>query len=76
MIEASYVGNRNTPEHQSRTELHARGISQQVIGARQTAIDFLGRTFPNPYLGLNPIYGSTITRGNLLKNYSQFSAYP
>ena len=40
----------------------------------QATIDFLGKTFPNPYLGLNPIYGSTMTRGNLLRNYSEFSS--
>ena len=76
MIEASYVGNRKTRlEHQSRTELHARGnILSKSLVRDQATIDFLGKTFPNPYLGLNSIYGSTMTRGSLLRNYSEFSS--
>jgi len=40
----------------------------------QATIDNLGKTFPNPYFGLNSIYGSTITRASLLRNYSEFSS--
>jgi hypothetical protein len=40
----------------------------------QATIDFLGRTFPNPYAGLNPIYGTVSTRASLLRPFSQFSS--
>ena len=75
MVEASYVGNRNTRLNINRELSYtpAEYFSKSLV-RDQAAIDFLGRTFPNPYLGLNPIYGSTITRANLLKNYSEFSS--
>jgi len=38
----------------------------------QTTINSLTATFPNPFSGLNPIYGTTISRENLLKPYPEF----
>ena len=35
-------------------------------------INFLSQVFPNPFNGTNPIYGSTTSRGNLLRPFPQF----
>jgi hypothetical protein len=75
MIEASYVGNRNTRLNINRELSYtpAQYLSRSLVRDQQT-IDFLGQNFPNPYNGLNSIYGSTISRGSLLRQYSQFSS--
>jgi hypothetical protein len=75
MIEASYVGSRNTRVNINRELSHtpAQYLSKSLVRDQPT-IDYLGRTFPNPYFGLNPIYGSTMTRANLLRPYNQFSS--
>ncbi len=38
------------------------------------AIAFLSQNFPNPFFGLNSIYGKTISRANLLKPYPEFGS--
>jgi hypothetical protein len=45
-------------------------ISPGWVGQR--TIDFLGQAFPNPFAGLNPIYGANISRANLLRPYPHF----
>lgn len=40
----------------------------------QTAINYLGQSFPNPFYGLASVYGTTITRANLLRPYPEFSS--
>lgn len=75
MIEMSYVGNRNTRLNINR-ELSftpAQYLSKSPV-RDQATIDYLGQNFPNPYSGLNPIYGTVMSRGNLLRNYNQFSS--
>lgn len=75
MIEISYVGNRNTRLNINRELSFTPGQYLSTSPVRdQATIDFLGRTFPNPYAGLNPIYGAVISRANLLRPYSQFSS--
>jgi hypothetical protein len=37
------------------------------------AISFLTRTSPNPFAGINSVYGQTITRAQLLRPYPQFN---
>ncbi len=75
MIEASYVGNRNTRLNINRELSYTPAQYLSTSPFRdQTTIDFLGKTFPNPYNGLNSIYGSTITRASALRNYSEFSS--
>jgi hypothetical protein len=75
MIEASYVGNRATRLAINRELSYTPGNYLSTSPFRdQATIDFLGKTSPNPYFGLNPIYGSTITRGSILRNYSEFSS--
>ena len=75
MIEASYVGNRATRLNINRELSYtpAQYLSTSLV-RDQATIDFLGKTFPNPYAGLNSIYGSTMTRANLLRPYNEFSS--
>jgi len=75
MVEASYVGNRNTRLNINRELSYtpAQYLSKLLV-RDQATIDFLGQTFPNPYFGLNPIYGTTMSRGSLLRNYTEFSS--
>ena len=75
MIEISYVGNRNTRLNINRELSYTPGRYLSKSPVRdQATIDDLGRTLPNPYAGLNSIYGTTITRGSLLRNFSEFSS--
>ena len=75
MVEASYVGNRATRLAINRDLSYTPAQYLSTSPVRdQATIDFLGRTSPNPYFGLNPIYTSTITRANLLRNFSEFSS--
>jgi len=75
MIEASYVGNRNTRLGVTRELSFTPEKYLSTSALRdQTTIDYLGKTFPNPYYGLNSIYGTTMTRGSLLRNFSEFSS--
>jgi hypothetical protein len=75
MIESSYVGNRSTRLNINRELSYTPAQYLSTSPVRdQTTIDFLGRTFPNPYAGLNPIFGTVSSRANLLRNYSQFSS--
>ncbi len=77
MIEVSYVGNRNTRLSINRELSYTPAQYLSTSPVRdQATIDFLGKTFPNPYFGLNPIYGTVISRANLLRPYSQFSGNP
>ncbi|MBI3207449.1 MAG: carboxypeptidase regulatory-like domain-containing protein [Candidatus Solibacter usitatus] len=74
LMEATYVGNRGTRlgiNHQLNNT-PARYLSTSPV-RDTTTINFLSQTFPNPFLGTNPIYGTTISRANLLRPYPQFS---
>ncbi len=64
MIEVSYVGNRNTRLNINRELSYtpAQYLSKSPV-RDQATIDYLGQNFPNPYAGLNPIYGANMTQG-------------
>ena len=75
MVETSYVGNRSSRLNINR-ELSftpAQYLSTSPVRDQPT-IDALGRNFPNPFAGLNPIYGTVASRASLLRNYPQFSS--
>jgi hypothetical protein len=40
----------------------------------QGTINFLSASFPNPFNGIDPIYGRNMSRGNLLRPYPQFGS--
>jgi len=73
VAEASYVANRGTRLAVFRNYNNTPAQYLSTSPTRdQTTINFLTATFPNPFLGLNPIYGTTISRENLLKPYPEF----
>ena len=75
MVEAVYVGNRTTRLNINRELSHTPAQYLRKSPVRdQATIDYLGAQFPNPYFGLNSIYVKNMTRGSLLRNYSQFSS--
>ncbi|MFN7921611.1 MAG: carboxypeptidase-like regulatory domain-containing protein [Bryobacteraceae bacterium] len=75
MIEASYVANRATRLNINRELSYTPAQYLSTSPVRdQAKIDFLGASFPNPFAGLNPIYGSVISRASILRNYPQFSS--
>ncbi len=75
MVEASYVGNRNTRLSVNRELSYTPAQYLSTSPVRDDAtISYLGATIPNPYAGINSSFGNTITRGSILRNYSQFSS--
>lgn len=73
LIDASYVGTRGTHLAVTRdiNSTPAQYLSTAPL-RDQATIDYLTQTFPNPFKGLNPVYGSRISRANLLRPYPQF----
>jgi Carboxypeptidase regulatory-like domain/TonB dependent receptor len=75
VAEADYVASRATRLSAFR-ELNA--IPARYLSTKptrdQATIDFLSATFPNPFFGTNPIFGSRISRADLLKPYPQFGS--
>ncbi len=71
--EISYVGNRGTRLGIDRQINNTPAQYLSTSPTRdQATIDFLGRAFPNPFRGTNPIYGANMSRANLLRPYPQF----
>ncbi len=73
LVEATYVGNRGTRLGAVR---QLNSTPAQYLSAKaardQATIDFLTVQFPNPFAGIDPIYGARISRANLLRPYPQF----
>lgn len=69
----TYVGNHGSrlPVIRQLNTVPAEYLSTSPT-RDQATIDFLSATFPNPFLGTNPIYGSRISRADLLKPYPHF----
>ena len=75
VLEVDYVGNRTTRLNVNRELNYAPQQYLSTSPVRDNArIAFLSQTFPNPFGGLNPIFGKTITRANLLKPYPEFGS--
>ena len=75
LLDVSYVGNRGThlPIVQNIGALPDAYLSTSPV-RDQTTINYLNQRSPNPFYGLDPVYGSNITLSNLLRPYPQFSA--
>lgn len=73
VADISYVGNRGTriPVLRQYNNTPAQYLSTSPVRDQRT-IDFLSAQFPNPFFGLDPIYGRTISRGQLLSPFPQF----
>jgi hypothetical protein len=74
LAEASYVGSRGTRLGVVRqlNNTPAQFLSTSPRRDQRT-IDFLSQQFPNPFRGTNPIYGTNISRANLLRPFPHFS---
>jgi hypothetical protein len=73
--EATYVGSRGTrlPVIRELNATPAQYLSTSPT-RDQATIEYLSATFPNPFLGTNPIFGSRISRADLLRPYPQFGS--
>ena len=73
LAEATYVGNRgsNLPAVRNINATPLQYLSTLPV-RDQARINFLTTQIPNPFRGLDPIYGSTISRANLLRPYPEF----
>lgn len=71
--EATYVGNHgvNLPAVRNINATPLRYLSTSPT-RDQATINHLTAQFPNPFRGLDPIYGATISRANLLRPYPEF----
>ena len=76
MVEASYVGNRGTRLNLDR-EVNATPVEYLSTSPVRDNVTntHLSQNFPNPYYGLDPIYGQNISRSGLLRPYSHFGAF-
>ena len=75
LLDVSYIGNRVThlAVSQSINNTPAQYLSTSPV-RDQTTINFLTASFPNPFFGLNSVYGSTISRATLLEPYPEFGS--
>jgi hypothetical protein len=73
LIDTSYVASRGTRLAVTRNinNTPAQYLSKSPL-RDQATIDYLTQTFPNPFSGLNSVYGNSISRANLLRPYPQF----
>ncbi|MGH9666467.1 MAG: TonB-dependent receptor domain-containing protein, partial [Bryobacteraceae bacterium] len=73
VLDASYVGNRGTRLGVTRdlNNVPASYLSTSAV-RDQTTINYLGALSPNPFYGTNPIYGTSISRADLLRPYPEF----
>jgi len=75
LLDASYIGDRVThlQVSQNINNTPAQYLSTSPF-RDQNAINFLTASFPNPFFGLNSVYGSTISRATLLEPYPEFGS--
>jgi len=73
MLESTYVGNRGTRLGVTRNinVTPAKYLSTSPT-RDQATIDFLAKSFTNPFKGIDPIFGANISRGSLLRPYPEF----
>jgi hypothetical protein len=73
VVEGSYVGNRATRLDVQRNinALPNQYLSTSPVRDQET-INYLSQQFPNPFLGLDPIYGTNTSRQQLLRPYPEF----
>jgi len=75
LLDVSYVGNRATRLAATRSLNDVPAQYLSTTGTRdQQTIDYLSAALPSPFAGIDPIYGSTISRGSLLRPHPQFGA--
>ncbi len=73
LVDVSYVGSRTTRLNIDRNYNFTPGQYYSTLPYRdQATIDYLGRNFPSPFRGTNPIYGANMSRASLLRPYPHF----
>lgn len=74
LAEASYVANRGThlPVTRQLNATPGQYLSAKPYRDQQTIVQ-LSRNVANPFFGTDPIYGDTISVGELLRPYPEFS---
>lgn len=74
VVEASYVGNRATRIPVTRQINPPPAQYLSTLPTRdQTTINFLTQSFPNPFLGTNPVSTTTASRMQLLRPFPHFN---
>jgi hypothetical protein len=75
LVDSSYLGNHTIrlAAPRSLNSVPASALSTSPV-RDQATIDSLSASFASPFQGLNPIYGSTISRGEMLRPYPQFGS--
>jgi Carboxypeptidase regulatory-like domain/TonB dependent receptor len=75
VLDSAYVANRGTRLAVSRNyNATANSLLSTSPTRDQTRINFLSQQFPNPFRGLNSIFGNNISREQLLRPYPHFGA--
>jgi hypothetical protein len=75
VVDSAYVANRGTRLAVSRNYNATPNRFLSTLATRDlTTINFLSQQFPNPFRGLNPIFGNNISREQLLRPYPAFGA--
>ena len=74
VVDSAYVGNRGTRLAVTRNYNATQNKYLSTLPTRDTAtINFLSQQFPSPFVGLNPVFGNTMSREQLLRAYPEFS---
>ena len=75
VLDSAYVANRGTRLAVSRNYNATPNRLLSTLPTRdQTTINFLSQQFPNPFRGLNPIFGNNTSREQLLRPFPAFGA--
>ncbi len=75
VIDSAYVANRGTRLAVTRNYNATSNRYLSSLPTRdQATINFLSQQFPNPFRGLNPIFGNNISREQLLRPFPAFGA--
>ena len=75
LLEAEYVGNKaiRLPVSQELDYTARQYLSTSPVRDQNT-INLLSAAIPNPFYGVNPIYGTTTSRSGLLRPFPEFSS--
>ena len=75
VIDTAYVANRGTRLAVQRNYNATPNRYLSALPTRdQATINFLSQQFPNPFRGLNPIFGENMSREQLLRPFPAFGA--
>ncbi len=73
LLDVAYVGNKAIHLTDTRNINAVPNQYLSTTGTRdQATINYQTQSFPNPFFGINSVYGATITRADLLRPYPEF----